>query len=82
MLAVILKPSLYTVIFVIGITTWPSTARVESVAQVLSLKTRAYVERARGLGASDWHLITRHILPNVGPAESSPIRSPSWRRRS
>jgi peptide/nickel transport system permease protein len=65
-LAVILKPSLYTVIFVIGITTWPSTARVIR-AQVLSLKTRAYVERARALGASDWHLITRHILPNVGP---------------
>lgn len=65
-LAVILKPSLYTVIFVIGVTTWPSTARVIR-AQVLSLKTRAYVERARALGASDWHLITRHILPNVGP---------------
>ena len=65
-LSVILKPSLYTVIFVIGITTWPSTARVIR-AQVLSLKTRTYVERARALGASDWHLVTRHILPNVGP---------------
>ena len=65
-LAVILKPSLYTVIFVIGITTWPSTARVIR-AQVLSLKTRPFVERTRALGASDWHLVTRHILPNVGP---------------
>jgi peptide/nickel transport system permease protein len=65
-LAVILKPSLYTVIFVIGVTSWPSTARVIR-AQVLSLKTRTYVERARALGASDWHLVTRHILPNVGP---------------
>ena len=36
-------------------------------AQVLSLKTRTYVERARALGASDWHLMSRHILPNVGP---------------
>jgi peptide/nickel transport system permease protein len=25
------------------------------------------VERARALGASNWHLATRHILPNVGP---------------
>jgi peptide/nickel transport system permease protein len=25
------------------------------------------VERSRALGASDWHLVTRHILPNVGP---------------
>jgi peptide/nickel transport system permease protein len=31
------------------------------------VKTRPYVERARGLGASNSHLITRHILPNVGP---------------
>jgi peptide/nickel transport system permease protein len=65
-LSVILKPSLYTVIFVIGVTSWPSTARVIR-AQVLSVKTRTYVERARALGASDWHLVTRHILPNVGP---------------
>ena len=65
-LAVILTPSLWTVIFVIGITSWPSTARVIR-AQVLTLKTRTYVERARALGASDWHLVTRHILPNVGP---------------
>ncbi len=65
-LSVILRPSLYTVIFVIGITSWPSTARVIR-AQVLSLKTRTYVERARALGASNWHLMSRHILPNVGP---------------
>ena len=36
-------------------------------AQVLSLKTRGYVERSRALGASHWHLMSRHILPNVGP---------------
>jgi peptide/nickel transport system permease protein len=65
-LASLLGPSLFTIIFVIGITSWPSTARIIR-AQVLSLKTRPYVERARALGASDWHLITRHILPNVGP---------------
>jgi peptide/nickel transport system permease protein len=65
-LATILGTSLFTIIFVIGISSWPGTARVIR-AQVLSLKTRAYVERSRALGASDWHLITRHILPNVGP---------------
>ena len=65
-LTVIIGPSLYVVIFVIGVTSWPSTARVIR-AQVLTLKTRTYVERARALGASDWHLVTRHILPNVGP---------------
>ena len=65
-LSVILTPSLYTVIFVIGITSWPSTARVIR-AQVLTLKTRGYVERSRALGSGDYHLVTRHILPNVGP---------------
>jgi hypothetical protein len=65
-LSVILKPSLLTVIFVIGITSWPSTARVIR-AQVLSLKTRGYVERSRALGSRDFRLVTRHILPNVGP---------------
>jgi peptide/nickel transport system permease protein len=61
------RTSLFTIIFVIAISSWPGTARVIR-AQVLSLKTRPYVERARALGASDWHMVSRHILPNVGPA--------------
>ncbi|HZD80827.1 MAG TPA: ABC transporter permease [Actinomycetota bacterium] len=65
-LAALIGPSLVVIIFVIGITSWPSTARLVR-AQTLSVKTRPYVERARALGASNWHLITRHILPNVGP---------------
>lgn len=65
-LAALIGPSLGVIIFVIGITSWPSTARIVR-AQTLSVKTRPYVERARALGASSWHLISRHILPNVGP---------------
>ena len=65
-LASILGQSLGVIIFVIGITSWPGTARVVR-AQVLTVKTRGYVERARALGASHWHLVTRHILPNVMP---------------
>ena len=65
-LASILGRSLIVIVFVIGVTSWPSTARIVR-AQVLSVKTRPYVERARALGASGWHLNTRHILPNVGP---------------
>jgi peptide/nickel transport system permease protein len=65
-LASILGRSLIIIIFVIGVTSWPSTARIVR-AQVLSVKTRPYVERARALGASNWHLTSRHILPNVGP---------------
>jgi peptide/nickel transport system permease protein len=65
-LAAILGPSLINIIFVIGITSWPQTARLIR-AQVLTLKQRDYVDRSRALGASDWHLMTRHILPNVSP---------------
>jgi peptide/nickel transport system permease protein len=63
-LAAVLGPSIGNIILVIGITSWPSSARLIR-AQVLTLKHRAYVERSRALGASNWHLMTRHILPNV-----------------
>jgi peptide/nickel transport system permease protein len=63
-LAAILGPSVGKIILVIGITSWPWTARVIR-AQVLTLKERLYVDRSRALGASNWHLMTRHILPNV-----------------
>lgn len=65
-LASILGQSLGVIILVIGVTSWPSTARIVR-AQVLSVKTRPYVERAQALGAGTWHLVSRHILPNVGP---------------
>ncbi|HET7869443.1 MAG TPA: ABC transporter permease [Actinomycetota bacterium] len=65
-LASILGQSLFIIVVVIAVTSWPSTARVVR-AQVLSVKQRPFVERARALGASDWHLVTRHVLPNVFP---------------
>jgi len=63
-LAAILGPSVENIILVIGITSWPSTARLIR-AQVLTLKERLYVDRSRALGASNWRLMSRHILPNV-----------------
>ena len=63
-LAAVLGPSIQNIIFVIGITSWPSTARLIR-SQVLTLKERLYVDRSRALGASDAHLMGRHILPNV-----------------
>lgn len=63
-LAAVLGPSVENIIIVIGITSWPSTARLVR-AQVLTLKERLYVDRSRALGATDAHLMGRHILPNV-----------------
>ena len=51
---------------VIGVTSWPGTARLIR-AQVLTVKQRLYVDRARSLGASRGHVVRRHILPNVAP---------------
>jgi peptide/nickel transport system permease protein len=65
-LATVLGPSLANIAFVIGITSWPGTARIVR-AQALAVTARPYIERARALGAGDWHLITRHILPNTVP---------------
>jgi len=58
--------NLASVIIVIGVTGWSTTARIVR-AQVLSLKTRMFVERSKAVGAGDWHIIGRHIFPNVVP---------------
>lgn len=63
-LASILGRSVWNIIFVIGITSWPGTARLVR-AQVLTVKQRLFVDRARSLGAGGWHIVSRHILPNV-----------------
>jgi peptide/nickel transport system permease protein len=65
-LASVLSRSLRNVILVIAITTWPGTARLVR-SQVLTVKQRLYVDRARALGANRAHLIRRHVLPNVAP---------------
>src|SRR5437899_1388381 len=53
-------------ILVIGLTGWSITARVIR-AQVLSVKERLFVERARMIGSSRSHILMRHIFPNAFP---------------
>ncbi len=65
-LATVLGASLVNIALVIGITSWPSTALLIR-SQTLSIKERPYLERARVLGTSRWHQISKHILPNVMP---------------
>jgi peptide/nickel transport system permease protein len=55
---------LIAIVVVIGITSWSSTARIIR-SQTLSLKERAFVDRARVVGAGGGHIMRRHILPNV-----------------
>ncbi len=59
-------PSLTHVIIVIGIIEWAPTARVIR-AQVMTIKERVYIKRARAAGASNTRVVVRHILPQIGP---------------
>ncbi len=65
-LARLLNPSLWVLIIVIGITSWAGTGRIVR-AQVLTLRERAFVDRARALGASDRYIVRTHIFPNTLP---------------
>ena len=65
-LSSLLSPSLGVLILVIGITSWAGTGRIVR-SQVLTLRERAFVERARALGAGHGYIIRTHILPNALP---------------
>jgi peptide/nickel transport system permease protein len=65
-LAALLGSSIWNIIFVIGLTGWAGTARLVR-AQTLTVKERQYIERARAIGSSKWHIIASHIFPNVFP---------------
>ncbi len=65
-LAALLGSSLWNIVLVIGLTGWAGTARLVR-AQVLAIKERQFIERARALGASGLRIVLRHLLPNVFP---------------
>ncbi len=54
------------IILIIGLTGWSYTARMVR-AQVLSVKERQFIERARSIGSSDMDIIRKHIFPNTFP---------------
>jgi peptide/nickel transport system permease protein len=56
--------SIWNVIFVLGITSWPRTARTVRVAY-MSLKQKEFVEAARAIGEKDFSIVFREILPNA-----------------
>lgn len=63
-LIAVLGPSLWNLIMVIGVLGWMGFARMVR-SQTLSLRERPFVEAARAVGAGKWHIISRHVLPNV-----------------
>ena len=57
---------LWKIILVIGILGWTYTARLVR-SQVLSIKERQFVLRARAIGAGNPRIVMHHILPQVVP---------------
>lgn len=62
-----LKPGLPTLIVVLSLFSWASVARITR-AETMSLKERDFVVATQNLGASNFRVIVKHIVPNIlGP---------------
>src|SRR5436305_5148891 len=59
-----LKPSIWTIMAVIGLTGWMGVARLVR-AEFLALKEREFVVWSQSIGASGFRIVWRHILPNA-----------------
>ena len=66
LLVAFIGPSIWNVIFVVAIVSWPTTARLVR-AKFLSLKESDFVMAAKALGVSNLGIMFREILPNVTP---------------
>jgi len=60
----LLEPNIWNIMVVIGITGWMGVARLVR-AEFLSLKERDFTAAEKALGAKDFRIIFRHILPNA-----------------
>jgi peptide/nickel transport system permease protein len=59
-----LPQSIFNIMVVIGITNWPTVARLTR-GEFLKTKSLEYVTAAAAMGASDFRTIFRHVLPNT-----------------
>lgn len=66
LLAIYIGPGIWNIILVITLLSWSPAARVIR-GQTIAVKNRLYIEAARAIGASDYRLLTKHILPSIFP---------------
>lgn len=59
-----LGPNLFNLMLAIGVSSVPSYARIVR-ASVLSIRDQEFIEAARAIGANDFRIITKHIIPNA-----------------
>ncbi len=62
--AAALGPSIYNTMLVIGLLTWPGTARLVR-GQFLSLREQQFVLAARATGVAPFEIMLKHLFPNV-----------------
>jgi len=65
-LSAYVPPNNYLAALVLGILSWPSTARIIR-SQTVAIKSSPYIEAAVAIGAGSWRIISRHIIPNMAP---------------
>lgn len=66
--AALWQPGVLTVLVVLAATGWMGVARIIR-GEVQGVRVQPYVEAASALGARDWRVLWRHVLPNaLGPA--------------
>jgi peptide/nickel transport system permease protein len=63
-IAAALGPNLTNAMIAISAVWWPSYARLVR-GQVLAVKKREFIQAGKALGASDLHIMLRHIIPNI-----------------
>ena len=63
-MAAVLGPGLRNIIIIAAVSSWVRYARVVR-GDILSAKQMEYVDAERTLGAGNWRIMLRHILPNV-----------------
>lgn len=62
-LAVVLGPSTWNVILILGATGWVTYSRLVR-GETISVRERQYIDAARAMGASDLRILRNHIWPN------------------
>lgn len=60
----VLKPSIWNIMVVIGLTSWTGTARFVR-AEILSLREQDFIQAAHALGVPGRGIILRHLIPNA-----------------
>jgi len=57
-------PGIFNLVLALSLGGWVGYARLVR-AQVLAVREREFIEADRALGAGDFHIVTKHILPNI-----------------